>query len=82
MSGAATLETHITGARAHGRCTLMAIDCGEYPHDSNLTIEIILRLFHELKVNRRNIISESKCQNLMDVTIAGDITPSAISTNG
>ena len=42
MAGAATLETHITGARAHGHCTVMAIDYGQYPHDSNLTIEILL----------------------------------------
>lgn len=35
MAGAATLETHVTGARAHGQLTVMAIDCGQYPHDSN-----------------------------------------------
>ena len=32
MAGAATLETHVTGARAHGQLTVMAIDCGQYPH--------------------------------------------------
>ena len=51
MAGATTLETHVTGARAHGHFTVMAIDCGQYAHDSNLTIEILLRLFNELKVN-------------------------------
>ena len=51
MAGAATLETHITGVRTHGHCTVMAIDYGQYPHDSNLTIEILLRLFWELKVH-------------------------------
>ena len=53
MAGAATLETHVTGARAHGQLTVMAIDCGQYPHDSNL---ILLRLFKELKVILNNII--------------------------
>ena len=50
IAGAATLETHVTGDRVHGQCIVMAIDCGQYPHDSNLTIEILLRLFYELKV--------------------------------
>lgn len=50
MAGAATLETHVTGAKAHGHCSLMAIDCGQFPHDSNLTIEVLLRLLQEIKV--------------------------------
>ena len=50
MAGAYTLETHITGVRAHGHCTMMVIDSGDFPHDSNLTIEILLRLFYHLKV--------------------------------
>ena len=48
MAGAYTLETHITGIRAHGQSTMMAIDCGQFPHDSNLTIEILLRMFQQL----------------------------------
>ena len=51
MAGAHTLDTHVTGVIAHGRCTMMAIDCGEFPHDSNLTIEIIIRLLHKYKVH-------------------------------
>ena len=50
LAGAQTLETHVTGVRAHGHCTLMTIDCGQFPHDSNLTIEVLLRLFFMLKV--------------------------------
>ena len=30
---------------------MMAVDCGEFPHDSNLTIEIIVRLLHRFKVS-------------------------------
>lgn len=50
MAGCYTLETHVTGVRAHGQCTLMVIDCGQFPHDSNLTIEAMLQLLHRLKV--------------------------------
>ena len=49
MAGAYTLETHVTGVRAHGRCTMMVIDCGQFPHDSNITIEILLRMIQQLK---------------------------------
>ncbi len=44
------LETHVTGIRAHGRKALMAIDCNDFKHDSNLTIELILRMLVLLKV--------------------------------
>ena len=50
MAGSYMLETHVTGIRTHGRSTMMAIDCGQFPHDSNLTIEILLRLFADLQV--------------------------------
>ena len=50
ISGAYLLETHITGIRAHGRKTLMALDCNDFRHDSNLTIEIILRMLMLLRV--------------------------------
>ena len=49
LAGGYTLETHITGVRSHGRATIMAVDCGEYSHDSNLTIEVILRMVHKYK---------------------------------
>ena len=48
MAGAYTLETHVTGIRAHGQNTMMVIDCGQFPHDGNLTIEIILRMCQQL----------------------------------
>lgn len=50
MAGSYRLETHITGVRAHGRCTLIVIDCGQFHHDANLTIEVLLQLFNLLKV--------------------------------
>ena len=50
LSGAFKLPTHITGIKAHGRMTMMAIDWGQFPHDCNLTIEVILRLLSEIKV--------------------------------
>lgn len=50
MAGSPRLETHVTGIRAHGRSTMMVIDCGKFPHDSNLTIEILLRMFTALQV--------------------------------
>ena len=56
LAGAYRLETHITGVRAHGHCTFMLIDSGEFPHDSNLTIEALLRVFRHLKV-LTNLIS-------------------------
>ncbi|XP_030848478.1 uncharacterized protein LOC115927151 [Strongylocentrotus purpuratus] len=38
------LNTHITGAIVHGRGQHTYIDVKEYPHDSNLTINIILSI--------------------------------------
>lgn len=51
MAGCYTLETHVTGVRVHGRSTFMFIDCGQFPHDSNLTIEILLRTCEQLQVS-------------------------------
>ncbi len=51
MAGSYTLETHVTGVRAHGHCTMMVLDCGQFSHDTNLTIEVILRLLYHLKRN-------------------------------
>lgn len=50
IAGSYRLETHVTGVRAHGHCTMMFIDCGQFSHDTNLTVEILLRLFHHLRV--------------------------------
>ena len=57
MAGCYTLETHVTGVRVHGQCTLMVIDCGQFPHDSNLTIEAMLQLLHHLKVYMHTLYS-------------------------
>ncbi len=51
MAGAFTLETHVTGVRAHGRKVFMAIDCNDFHHDSNLTIEVLLRVLVHFKVH-------------------------------
>ena len=50
LAGSYTLDTHVTGVRAHGRITVIAIDCGEFPHDCNLNIHILLKVFELLKV--------------------------------
>lgn len=50
MAGAYKLETHVTGVKVHGRFNMMFIDCGQFSHDSNLTVEVLLRVFHQLKV--------------------------------
>ena len=49
MAGSYTLETHVTGIRAHGHCTMMVIDCGQFPNYTNLKIEDILRLLYHLQ---------------------------------
>ena len=45
-AGGYKLETHITGVCVHGRGTTMFIDCSQFHHDSNLTVEILLQLFN------------------------------------
>lgn len=50
LAGNYTLETHVTGVRVHGRCSIMFIDCGQFKHDSNLTITILLKVFLKMKV--------------------------------
>ena len=51
MAGSFTLETHVTGVRVHGWGTTIVIDCGQFHHDSNLTIEILLPVFEKFKVH-------------------------------
>ena len=51
LAGSYTLETHVTGVKGHGRGSLMVIDCGQFKHDSNLTIEILLQFLCKLKVS-------------------------------
>ena len=57
IAGAYLLETHITGIRAHGRKTIMCLDCNDFRHDSNLTIEIILRMLVQFKVIRASLVN-------------------------
>lgn len=52
LAGAYKLETHITGVKVHGRGKVMVVDCGQFPHDSNMTIDILLRTFLIYKVNK------------------------------
>lgn len=54
LAGNYTLETHITGVRVHGRSTITFIDCQQFPHDSNLTIELLSRVFLKYKVSLLN----------------------------
>ena len=63
MAGCYTLETHVTGVRAHGRCSMMAVDSGEYSHDSNLVIEVIVRLLHKFKVIYQIITILNTCMH-------------------
>lgn len=50
MAGQYTLPTHLTGVHAHGRLTMVLIDWGQYPHDSNLTINALLHMLLHYKV--------------------------------
>ena len=56
MAGGCTLETHITGVKVHGQFSMMVIDCGQFSHDSNLTIQILLQTFHKLKVQYIHVV--------------------------
>ena len=56
LAGNYTLETHVTGVRVHGRSTMMFIDWQQFPHDSNLTIELLSRVFLKYKVS--SVINE------------------------
>ena len=77
MAGTQTLETHVTGIQAHGHCTLFTIDCGQFLHDSNLTIENLLQLFHELKVNRTATctMQDTSWRKLCDAFIHAHVRP-------
>ena len=55
IAGTYKLETHITGVKVHGRCSIMFIDCGQFHHDTNLTIEILLQVFKRMKVSSSGI---------------------------
>lgn len=42
-SGAWKLRTHLTGVLNHGRETLAFLDVFQWPHDSNYTMNVLLR---------------------------------------
>ena len=43
------LSTHITGVIAHGQNTFTTyLDLNQYPHDSNLTMNVILRTLKKI----------------------------------
>ena len=50
LAGQFTLPTHLTGVHAHGRLTIVLVDWGQFPHDSNLTITAILHIMLRYKV--------------------------------
>lgn len=43
------LRTHITGAIVHGRRSFAFIDVNLWPHDSNLTINVLLQILMQIK---------------------------------
>ena len=47
-SSAWKLKTHLTGVLNHGRETLGFFDLHQWPHDSNLTINVLLRVLVKL----------------------------------
>ncbi len=50
LAGQFTLPTHLTGIHAHGRLTLIVVDWGQFPHDSNLTINALMLMLLRYKV--------------------------------
>ena len=65
LAGSYRLETHVTGVRAHGHCTLMLVDYGEFPHNTNLTIEALLKVFCLLKVCGNVYVHSSSVLNVI-----------------
>lgn len=51
LAGCHTLGTHVTGVKVHGRDMFIYIDWGNLPHDSNLTLSLILRSLASYKVH-------------------------------
>eukprot|EP00105_Crassostrea_gigas_P040888 XP_019925036.1 PREDICTED: uncharacterized protein LOC105333681 [Crassostrea gigas] len=50
VNAADQLKTHISGVIAHGQNEFYTfLDVGQYPHDSNLTINIIIMVLFRLK---------------------------------
>ena len=51
LAGCQTLETHVKGVKVHGRDTHIYTDYRELPHDSNLTMNVLLLTLLKCKVN-------------------------------
>ena len=50
LAGSFTLDTHITGVKVHGRGSNMYIDYQQFPHDANLTAELLSKTILDCKV--------------------------------
>ena len=50
LAGEYSLPTHLTGVNIHGMQPVIFIDWGQFPHDSNLTINVILQIIVRYKV--------------------------------
>lgn len=49
MNGGDLLKTHLTGVIAHGQRRFWGfLDLLQYPHDSNMTINTIIRVLHQI----------------------------------
>ncbi len=86
LAGQFTLPTHLTGIHAHGRLTLMVIDWGQFPHDSNLTINTLLLMLLRYKVLLSQIIFAYICLAFSTLRIClcnvGPSSPHSLSTTG
>ena len=51
FAGEYSLPTHLTGVNIHGKQPVIFIDWGQFPHDSNLTINVILQITVHYKVH-------------------------------
>ena len=62
FSGAWKLKTHLTGVLNHGREALGYFDLHQWPHDSNLTINVLLRVLLRMhKVPDRVYLQMDNC---------------------
>ncbi len=57
MAATTKLPTHITGAIVHGRGQHTFIDCNEIPHDSNLTINVLI----QVRLNKNIVLNFVMC---------------------
>ena len=62
FSGAWKLKTHLTGVLNHGREALGYFDLHQWPHDNNLTINVLLRVLLRMeKVPDRVYLQMDNC---------------------